>query len=198
MTLQPNGQIVIAGVVTIPGSGGSALGVLRLNTNGTEDTSFGSDGLAVASLGGRGTGVGEVVLVQPNGDILAGAQLEPTGRNQPFQAMLARFSSAGALDTSFGSGGIAVATGASGCTALALLSNGDYLVAKAQGVAEFTASGSAVSTITSGTLVASNGSSTPSTPSVFRSNGDYLFAGEVFTGEESRGAQRRRRGASLY
>ena len=65
LALQPNGQIVIAGLVT---SGkGSALGVERLNTNGSLDTTFGSNGLATASLGGRGTGVGEVVLVQPNG-----------------------------------------------------------------------------------------------------------------------------------
>jgi uncharacterized delta-60 repeat protein len=176
---------VIAGVVT--SNSGSALGVERLNTNGSLDTSFGSNGLATASLGGRGTGVGEVVLVQPNGFILVGVQLEPTGRRQPFQTMLARFNSVGALDPAFGTQGIAVATGSEGCTALAQLSNGDYLVVDAQAVAEFTASGSVASTITPGTLIASNGSSEPSTPSVFQPNGDYLFGTELFVGEESRG-----------
>jgi uncharacterized delta-60 repeat protein len=185
LALQPNGQIVIAGLVT--SGNGSALGVERLNTNGSLDTAFGSNGLATASLGGRGTGVGEVVLVQPNGFILVCAQLEPTGRRQPFQTILARFNSVGVLDPSFGTQGTAVATGSGGCTALAQLSNGDYLVVDAQAFAEFTASGSVASTITTGTLAASNGSQEPSTPSVFQPNGDYLFGTELFVGEESRG-----------
>jgi len=185
MMLQPNGQIVLAGVLS--SSSGAFLAVQRLNANGTQDTSFGKAGLALASLGGRGLGVGEVVLVQPNGDILVGAQLEPTGRRQPFQVMLARFSSTGALDTTFGSGGISVATGSGGCTALALLANGDYLVVSAQAAAEFSPSGSALSTITPSTLVASNGSNEPnSSGSAFQPNGDYLENTELFVGEESR------------
>jgi uncharacterized delta-60 repeat protein len=184
MDLQPNGQIVIAGLVTA--SSGPALGVERLNTDGSADTSFGNKGLATASLGGRGVGVGEVVLVQPNGFILVGVQLEPTGRRQPFQVMLARFSFIGTLDTTFGAQGVVVANGPSGCNALAELSNGDYLVVTAQAVAEFTANGSVVSTITPATLVASNGSSAFST-NVFQPNGDYLFGTELFVGEESRG-----------
>jgi hypothetical protein len=127
--------------------------------------------LATASLVCRGTGVGEVVLVQPNG--------------QPFQTMLARFTFDGVLDTTFGTQGIAVATGSGGCTALAQLSNGNFLVGDAQAVAEFTASGSVASTITPGTIFASNGIE-PSTPSVFQPNGDYLFGTELFVGEESR------------
>jgi uncharacterized delta-60 repeat protein len=184
MALQPNGQIVIAGVVST--SSGSAVGVQRLNTNGSLDTSFGTNGLATASLGGRGIGVGEVVLVQPNGFILVGIQLEPAGRRQPFQTLQARFNSVGVLDPTFGTQRIAVATGSEGCTALAQLSNGDYLVVDAQDFAEFTANGSVASRITPGMLVASNGSQEPSTPSVFQPNGDYLFGTELFVGEESR------------
>jgi uncharacterized delta-60 repeat protein len=187
MALEPNGQILIAGVVTNPSTGGPALGVERLNADGTQDTSFGSGGLARAGLGDRATGVGYVALVQPNGDILIGAQLEPTGRRQPFQTVLARFNSTGDLDTTFGNEGIAIATAVRGCTALALLSNGEILVVNAQAIAQFTASGSVKSTVTAGLIVASAGSSAPSTPSIFAANGDYLFGGELFTGEESRG-----------
>ena len=50
LALQSNGQIVIGGVVT-PSTGGAELGVERLNSNGTADTSFGSGGLAMVSLG---------------------------------------------------------------------------------------------------------------------------------------------------
>jgi uncharacterized delta-60 repeat protein len=186
MALQPNGQIVIAGVVTNLSTGGPALGVERLNTNGSKDTSFGSGGLAFANLSNRATGLGYVVLAQPNGDILIGAQLEPTGRRQPFQTVLARFNSAGHLDTTFGNQGIAIATGASGCSALALLSNGEILVVNAQAIAQFTASGSVKSTVTGGLIVASAGSSA-FIPSIFDPNGNYLFGTELFTGRESRG-----------
>ena len=187
MAIQPNGQIVIAGVVTNPSTGGTALGVERLNPNGSRDTAFGGDGLAVADLSNRGTGVGLVVLIEPNGDILVGAQLEPTGRRQPFQTALARFNFAGDLDPTFGSNGVSIATGVHGCTALALLSDGEIQVVNAQAIAQFTANGSVESTANGGSIVASAGSSAPSTPSIFEASGDYLFGGEVFTGEESRG-----------
>jgi hypothetical protein len=97
-----------------------------------------------------------------------------------------RFNSVGALDPAFGTQGIAVATGSQGCTALAQLSNGNYLVVDAQAVAEFSASGSVASTITPGTIIARNGSIEPPTHSVFQPNGDYLFGTELFVGEESR------------
>ena len=86
--------------------------------------------------------------MQPNGFILVGVQLEPTALRQPSQTMLARFTFDGVLDTTFGTQGIAVATGSGGCTALAQLSNGGYPVVNAQGVVEFTASGSVASTVT--------------------------------------------------
>jgi len=89
MTIQSNGQIVVAGVST------SGYTVERLNSNGSMDTTFGSDGVASASLGGRAAGSGLVVLVETNGDILVVGQLLPAGRRQPAQTMLARFTSAG-------------------------------------------------------------------------------------------------------
>ena len=160
--------------------------VERLNSDGTRDSSFGSGGSAVAGLGSRGTGTGLVALVQPNGDILIGSQLEPTGRRQPFQTVLARFNSSGDLDNSFGNQGVAIATALGGCTALALLSNGEILVVNAQAVAQFSASGNLYSTVTEGSTVASAGSTAPSTPSIFEASGDCLFGGGLFTGEESR------------
>src|ERR1700733_5655869 len=85
MAVQSNGQIVVAGVVT------GGVGVERLNTNGTADTTFGTDGLATASVGGRGIAPELVILAQPNGDILLASQLEPAGRRGSAQAFLPRF-----------------------------------------------------------------------------------------------------------
>jgi uncharacterized delta-60 repeat protein len=185
MTQQPNGQIVLAG--TVSNSTGNFLAVSRLNTNGTQDTTFGTGGVGLASLGNRGTNVGEAVLVQTNGKIIVCQTLEPTGRRQPFQTMLARFTSTGQLDTTFGTGGTVVATGAEGCTAIAELSDGSYLIANSQAVAQFAANGSVVSPIVGGTVVTFNPTSAVFTPSVFQSNGDFLVGEDVFVGEESRG-----------
>ena len=181
MALQPNGQIVVAGF----GVGG--IGVERLNANGTPDTAFGSGGVATASLGGRGAGPQIVALVETNGDIMVVAQLEPAGRRQPFQTLLARFTSAGALDPAFGTNGTTISTAPAGCTALAELATGEIQVVNAQAIAHFTAAGRPESTATGGMIAASAGSEEPSTPSVFQPNGDYLFATDLFVGEESRG-----------
>ena len=183
MMLQANGQIVIGGVTSLS-AGGAALAAERLNTDGSLDTSFGSGGLAVVGLGIRAPGAGHAVLVQPNGDILIGAQLFPIGRRQPFQTALARFTPTGALDTTFGTQGLTIRSASTGCT---LLSSGDFLVVNSEAIAQFTANGSPEPSVTGGTIVASNGSNLDGAPSVFQSNGDYLFATELFIAEESRG-----------
>ena len=180
MALQSNGQIVVVGDITDPSSGAAAFGVQRLNTNGTVDTNFGRGGLGVASIGFPGTQA--VLLIQPNGDILLGAQLEPTGRGQPFHTALARFGPSGALDPAFGSNGTVSVPAVGGCTALALLSDGQILVVNANEIAQFTSNGGLEPTVTGGTIVASAGSENPSIPSIFQPNGDYLLATEVAIG----------------
>jgi len=181
-----NGQIVIGGIVT-PSSGGAELGVERFNSNGIPDPTFGSDGVAVVSLGTRAPNVGNAVLVYPSGDILVCTTLISAGRHLPYQTALARFNSSGILDTNFGSQGLSIQTGVNGCTAMALLSTGDILVVNTDEVAQFNSSGSAESTVTGGTIVATSQSSTTFEASIFDATGDFLLGGELFVGEESRG-----------
>jgi uncharacterized delta-60 repeat protein len=180
MALQTNGQIVVAGEVTAPSNGAAAFGLERLNINGTADTSFGSGGLAMASMGFPGTEA--VLLIQSNGDILLGAQLEPIGRGQPFHTALARFNSTGALDPTFGSNGTVSVPAVGGCSALAVLSTGEILVVNANEIAQFTPNGSLESTVTGGAIVASAGSQNPSIASTFQPNGDYLLARTIAIG----------------
>jgi uncharacterized delta-60 repeat protein len=131
--------------------------------------------------------VSSLVLAQPDGDILICSSLEPLGRRQPFQTALARFTSEGAVDPTFADQGVAIATAVSGCSALALLSNGDILAVNGQAVAQFTGSGTVESTVTGGTIVARNDNGDVELPNLFEPNGDYLLRQDVFTGEESRG-----------
>lgn len=186
LALESNNQIVIGGVVTAS-TGGADLGAQRLNSNGTLDTSFGSGGLAAVSLG-RAPNVGTAVLVDPNsGDILTCTTLINVGRHQPYQTGLARFTSSGHPDTTFGNQGLSIQTGVSGCSALALLSSGEILVVNTRAVAQFTAKGIAEPTVTGGTVIATSQTSAAFVPSIFDVNGDYLFGTELFVGEESRG-----------
>jgi uncharacterized delta-60 repeat protein len=182
MAVQPDGRIVVVGA----GTSSNVLAAERLNTNGTADTAFGTDGLATTSLNCCGTEM--TVAVEPSsGDIVACTQLEPTGRKEAFHTALAQFLSDGTVDTSFGSDGIVNVVGVGGCAAVALLSDGDILVENGPS-AQFNFAGIQESTVTGGTIVATGGSENPlSIGSIFQPNGDYLAAEEVFTGEESRG-----------
>jgi uncharacterized delta-60 repeat protein len=70
--------------------------VVRLNTNGTPDASFGSNGAGFVSFGTQSTI--PAVAIQPDGRIVV------TGSD----AVLARFNPDGTLDATFGSGGTVV------------------------------------------------------------------------------------------
>jgi uncharacterized delta-60 repeat protein len=90
IALQPNGKIVASAVAYTPPSEGlvdDGSAVLRINTNGSLDTSFGSGGVALNSIGDAGNGF-YTTFVLPNGRILAGGY-SSNGVNDDFT--LARF-----------------------------------------------------------------------------------------------------------
>lgn len=93
--LQGDGKVVVAGQI------GSRSGLLRLNANGTLDSSFGSGGTVVTSIGGDIEQVFVGLGIQPDGKIVV------VGTGCPPRADVARFNPNGSLDTTFGNGGIA-------------------------------------------------------------------------------------------
>ncbi|HLX71399.1 MAG TPA: hypothetical protein VKV04_17370, partial [Verrucomicrobiae bacterium] len=94
VVIQSDGRIVVAGQ-TNNGAGVSAVALARLNTDGSQDLSFGVDGKIITPGMANASGV----AIQSDGKILA------AGGNNGFQ--LARYNTNGSLDTSFGSNGIA-------------------------------------------------------------------------------------------
>ena len=95
VALQPDGKIVVAGEAwrDPTDSDDWDLALARYETDGSLDTTFGTNGLARAFVG---SGVGaRALVIQPDGYIVAGG---PTG--------IARFDTHGTLDPSFGTGGI--------------------------------------------------------------------------------------------
>ena len=93
--LQSDGKIVVAGGV--PGSNGFPIvAVARYNTNGSLDTSFGNSGIATTSSIEDAPFTS--VALQADGRIVAVAG--------GFSAFVVRYTSAGVLDSTFGTGGI--------------------------------------------------------------------------------------------
>jgi len=183
MSIAANDQIVVAGIGTDRNNSQIALEVERLNANGSIDTTFGNNGLALADLGNRSP-FNSVVLTEPDGSVLACASLFPAGRRAPSQIALAHFTSFGALDTAFGNGGSVIANPPGACDALALLSNGNILVVAGQAVAEYTSKGSVLPAVSAAKIVATEPASAFN---VFQPDGNYLNAFDLFVGEESRG-----------
>ena len=120
LALQADGKIVVAG-----GESESRFVLVRVNSDGTADTSFGNGGVVTTQIG-SGNAVASGVAVQPDGKIVAAgssASHDPYG-NPSELFTLARYTTGGSLDSTFGAGGIVTtlpsSTWSAGATAVAL------------------------------------------------------------------------------
>lgn len=99
VAIQPDGRIIAAGFI---GNGPSAVfAVVRYNTDGTLDNTFGAAGKVTTDLG-TSVAYGYSVSLQPDGKfVVAGSSLGATT-----DLALARFNTDGTFDSSFGVNGI--------------------------------------------------------------------------------------------
>lgn len=138
---QANGNLLTAAAIQSDDKivmGGSDPGdvLVRLNTNGSLDTSFGTNGMVSQDFGVLGPIV--AVAIQPNQQILAFAS--------GFEgAAIGRFNPDGSLDTTFGNGGFATSraldSGPSFLSVMAVQPNGAILVTGNGVLGRFTSSG---------------------------------------------------------
>jgi uncharacterized delta-60 repeat protein len=111
VTLQSNGQIVIAGTVQAPGAAGTDMAVIRLNSNGTQDTTFGTTiiqpagtidkGIFTAGFSQTGGGTGTALTIQPNGQIVVVGSGH-IGQGDPSGFAVVRLNPNGTFDQTFG------------------------------------------------------------------------------------------------
>ncbi|WP_165229541.1 peroxidase family protein [Aquisphaera insulae] len=107
VAVQPDGKILVGGEVN-SGNPNPDLALARCNPDGTLDTTFGGgDGIVTTNTGGYPGESVRKILIQSDGKIVAVALGGPNG------FAVVRYGSDGALDASFGSGGI-VRTNVSG------------------------------------------------------------------------------------
>jgi uncharacterized delta-60 repeat protein len=104
--LQADGKILVAGEAP-----SNDFGVIRYNSNGTLDTTFGNNGKVTTDFGSGNTltspfdgyDSGSAILLQPDGKFVVLGTTNYFSNNRDFA--LARYNSNGTLDTTFGTGG---------------------------------------------------------------------------------------------
>jgi uncharacterized delta-60 repeat protein len=153
IAIQSNGKIVVAGTITSKlitlllsdgvtvADNQTGFGLVRYNSNGSVDTTFNPGG-GIGTGGGIITGFGSsfpagsafALAIQSNGEIVVAGQAG--NGNQQFTSssfVLARYTSTGHLDTTFGSNGTVITTLSQGhisfVSALVLQSDGKIVAA---------------------------------------------------------------------
>ena len=106
--VQPDGKIVVGGDSRPAGNADFA--IIRLNTNGTLDSSFGTGGIATADMSTVGSRFDSLrgIELQADGKIVAvgsGVFSQDGSFNDKISIAVARFTAAGVLDTSFSGDG---------------------------------------------------------------------------------------------
>jgi uncharacterized delta-60 repeat protein len=100
--LHPDGRIVAAGLAISQNGGVQNFAVAQYTSNGVLDTSFGTDGITQIDFGSCCQSANKVLL-QPNGKIITVGYANTESSDSDF--LLARLTSDGSLDPSFGAGG---------------------------------------------------------------------------------------------
>jgi uncharacterized delta-60 repeat protein len=104
VAIQPDGRIVVTGNLDRRPAGTSWFATARYLTDGSLDPAFGGTGTVTTDAGGLG-GATDVAL-QPNGDIVLGGFTSEPGPTTDRRFALVRYDKTGALDPSFGAGGV--------------------------------------------------------------------------------------------
>ncbi len=124
VAVHPDGKIVVAGYSD--SGNGNDLVVARYTAAGSLDTGFGTDGIVTTDINSGSDDYGMAMALRPDGRIVV------AGRSGG-DFVVARYTTAGALDTTFGNGGIVTTDISSGSVdygeAVALQSDGKIVVA---------------------------------------------------------------------
>ncbi|MCX7997609.1 MAG: delta-60 repeat domain-containing protein [Leptospiraceae bacterium] len=128
MAIQSDGKILVAGERYTPT--GSEFALVRFNSNGTLDNSFGSSGTAQhpPSFFSGAYNRANSLLVRSDGKILVAGYVDTT----PRKMAIVRYNSNGTVDSSFGTGGItesSIGAGNSEINSIALEQTGKILAA---------------------------------------------------------------------
>lgn len=118
--VQPDGKLVVAG-----SSGNSKFMVIRYNTDGTLDTTFDADGIALIDTDATASSeYAKDIALQPDGKLVIVGYTYPTS-----SFIVVRLNSNGSLDASFDGDGVYTLANAGGAYAIAVLPDGKIFAA---------------------------------------------------------------------
>ncbi|MCX7809492.1 MAG: delta-60 repeat domain-containing protein [Leptospiraceae bacterium] len=100
LAIQSDGKILLGGFCFNISTGYFDFCITRFNSNGTLDTTFGSNGIVIQDIGSP-YDWGYSLAIQPDGKILLGGRCYTSN----WDFCIARFNSNGTLDTTFGTSG---------------------------------------------------------------------------------------------
>ncbi len=123
VVVQSDGKIVAAGNV---GNGGAGFGLVRYESNGVLDGSFGTAGIVLTDI--FSSEKAHALAIQPDGKLVAAGESYIGGQ---WHFATVRYSTDGSLDLTFGTGGVVTTTIGSGARGEAVLlqSDGKLVVA---------------------------------------------------------------------
>lgn len=123
---QNDGKIVAFGSTSTDNGSTFKFCISRVNTNGSPDNSFGTNGSVVTALGSN-SDIGRRIVIQSDGKILACGSSD-AGGNYQFAAV--RYNTNGSLDLSFGTGGkiLTSVIGDSRCSSIVLQADGKFIL----------------------------------------------------------------------
>jgi uncharacterized delta-60 repeat protein len=197
--IQPDGKIVVGGVIVAVASGPNDYGVVRYNTDGTLDTTFGTGGVVTTQLADDRDVLASLVLQSDGKIVVGGSSAMSYASSAGFTVV--RYNADGSLDNAFGTGGVvrihsfSPTIAAYGLRALALQSDGKIVATGVIldngesfgdiGLARFNTDGSLDASFGSGGLLATEfGTGEDSYAVAVQSNGKILVAGfEVVPGD---------------
>lgn len=104
LAVQPDGKIIAIGTALFPGTFGDYL-IVRLNPDGTPDTTFGGGDGVVSTVLGDYTDLAQSVAVLPDGKILVAGYVET---ELTYLFGLVRYNTDGSIDTTFGDNGTVI------------------------------------------------------------------------------------------
>ncbi len=144
IVLQPDGKILMVGVTSLFSADleGDFL-IIRLNSTGSFDNSFGSGGFLTLDYGNSAV-IATRAIIQTNGKIIVGHHLRSS--SSAFFTFVIRINPIGTVDTSFGNNGIKALGDNYDIRALALQNDGKILVAGSNTILRLNANGSSDNT----------------------------------------------------
>ena len=171
--LLPNGNILLP--LNVPSGTSTNTALEELNPDGSPDTSFGSNGIATGA-----PGILSAITLDSNNNIVAVGSTPPNSLGQS-AALLERFTSAGQLDSSFGTAGSTTVPSAQSLNSVFVESSGAIQAVSQFSLYDFTSAGALNTSFGSGGSGFVALALTNPTQSLFQPDGKILLAGETPT-----------------